>query len=78
MCDSLLFGSICVTRYCLAVHGWLVIVWQFIGGAFGVCRDGMLLIDAIEGGCVRFLFDGKWGEGEDSMLKDDICQKNLG
>lgn len=25
-----------------------------MGGAFVVCRDGMLLIDAFEGGCVRF------------------------
>lgn len=24
------------------------------------------------------LFDDKWREGEDSMLKDDICQKKSG
>lgn len=49
-----------------------------MGGAFVVCRDGMPVVVCTWGWVRAVLFDGKWGEGVDSMLKDDICQKNLG
>ena len=49
-----------------------------MGGSFGFCRDGMLVVVCTWGWLRAVLFDDKWREGEDSMLKDDICQKNLG
>ena len=49
-----------------------------MGGAFVVCRDGMLVVVCTWGWLRAVLFDDKWSAGEDSMLKDDICQKNLG
>lgn len=49
-----------------------------MGGSFGLCRDGMPVVLYYWVWLRAVLFDGQWGEGEDSMLKDDICQKNLG
>lgn len=49
-----------------------------MGVAFVVCRDGMPVEVCTWVWLRAVLFDGKWSEGEDSMLKDDICQKNLG
>ena len=65
---GLCFSRQSTALYCLASHGWLFwgVPWWY---AVDWCFWGWLR---------AVLFDGQCGEGEDSMLKDDIYKKNLG
>lgn len=49
-----------------------------MGGSFGLCRDGMLVVVCTWVWLRAVLFDGMRSDDEDSMLKDDIYKKNLG